>query len=165
MASQLVRHLLLESGTVKMEELVTALKVLMANQTFMYFKTHTYHWNVEGIEFSQYHDFFGDLYEDIYNSVDPTAENIRKLGEFTPISLGELYRYKTVEENETRVDLIRDMLSTLITDNDKVIASLNRVFALATRENKQGLCNFIADRLDTHAKHGWMLRASMKNIG
>ena len=148
-----------------MEELVTALKVLMANQTFMYFKTHTYHWNVEGIEFSQYHDFFGDLYIDIYNSVDPTAEQIRALDHYTPLSLGELYRYKTVEENETRVDLIRDMLSTLITDNDKVIASLNRVFALATRENKQGLCNFIADRLDTHAKHGWMLRASMKNIG
>jgi starvation-inducible DNA-binding protein len=148
-----------------MEELVTSLKVLLANQTFMYYKTHSYHWNIEGIEFSQYHDFFGDLYTDIYGSIDPTAENIRKLDAYTPLSLGELYRYKTVEENETRVDLIRDMLASLIVDNDKVIASLNRVFALGTRENKQGLCDFIAGRLDTHEKHAWMLKASAKNIG
>jgi starvation-inducible DNA-binding protein len=148
-----------------MNELVAALKILMANQTFMYFKIHTYHWNVEGIEFSQFHDFYSDLYQDIYGAIDPVAENIRKLGEFTPISLGELYNYKTVEENTSRVDLIRDQLATLIADNDKVIESLNKVFALATVANKQGLCNFIADRLDTHAKHGWMLRASAKNIG
>ena len=68
----------------------------MANQTFMYFKVHTYHWNIEGIEFSQYHDFYGNLYIDIYNSVDPTAEQIRALNEYTPISIGELYNYKTV---------------------------------------------------------------------
>jgi starvation-inducible DNA-binding protein len=148
-----------------MNELVAALKILMANQTFMYFKVHTYHWNIEGVEFSQYHDFFGNLYIDIYNSVDPTAEQIRSLNEYTPISIGELYNYKTIDENSTRVDLLKDMLETLITDNDKVIESLNKVFALATEENKQGLCNFIADRLDTHAKHGWMLKASAKNIG
>jgi starvation-inducible DNA-binding protein len=148
-----------------MEELVVALKVLMANQTFMYFKTHTYHWNVEGIEFSQYHSFFGDLYIDIYNSVDPTAEQIRALDRFTPLSLSELHHYKTIDENESRIDLIRDMLSTLLVDNNKVIDSLNKVFSLASKENKQGLCNFIADRLDTHNKHGWMIRASLKRVG
>jgi starvation-inducible DNA-binding protein len=148
-----------------MNELVAALKILMANQTFMYFKIHTYHWNVEGIEFSQFHDFYSDLYQDIYNAIDPVAENIRKLGEFTPVSMGELYNYKTVEENTHRVDLISNQLATLIVDNDKVIESLNKVFALATAANKQGLCNFIAARLDTHAKHGWMLKASAKNIG
>jgi starvation-inducible DNA-binding protein len=148
-----------------MNELVAALKILQANVTFMYYKVHSYHWNVEGIEFSQYHDFYAELYEDIYNSIDPIAENIRKLGEFTPISISELYNFKTVEENNVRVDLIKDQLATLIVDNDKVIESLNKVFTLATAANKQGLCNFIADRLDTHAKHGWMLRASAKNIG
>ena len=142
-----------------------ALKVLMANQTFAYFKVHTYHWNVEGIEFSQFHDFYSDLYTDLYNAIDPIAENIRKLGEYTPLSMSELYNYKTVEENTSRIDLIRDQLATLIVDNDKLIESLNKVFDLATAQKNQGLANFIADRLDTHAKHGWMLRASHKNIG
>ena len=148
-----------------MDELITALKVLVANQTFMYYKTHAFHWNVEGIEFSQYHEFFGDLYTDIYNSVDPTAENIRKLGAYAPTSLSELYNYKTIEEVDHVVPLLRDMLGQLLVDNDKVIDSLNKVFSLAQEQNKQGLCNFIADRLDTHAKHGWMLRVSMKQVG
>jgi starvation-inducible DNA-binding protein len=148
-----------------MDELITALKILVANQTFMYYKTHAFHWNLEGIEFPQYHEFFGDLYTDIYNSVDPTAENIRKLGAYAPTSLSELYNYKTIEEVDHVVPLLRDMLGQLLVDNDKVIDSLNKVFSLAQEQNKQGLCNFIADRLDTHAKHGWMIRASMKQVG
>lgn len=148
-----------------MNELVAALKILQANLTFMYYKTHSYHWNVEGIEFSQFHDFYADLYEDIYGSIDPVAENIRKLGEYTPISISELYNFKTIEENTVRVDLIKDQLATLIVDNDKVIESLNKVFAVATASNEQGLADFAAGRIDTHKKHAWMLKASAKNIG
>lgn len=148
-----------------MDELTIALKVLLANQTFMYFKTHTYHWNVEGINFSQYHSFFGDLYDDLYGAIDPIAEQIRAVGEYAPISLSELYTLKTIEENEVRIDLIRDMLATLIVDNNKVIENLNKVLALATQQNKQGLVNFIADRIDRHNKHGWQLKASHKSVG
>jgi DNA-binding ferritin-like protein len=87
------------------------------------------------------------------------------LGEFTPISISELYNFKTIEENNVRVDLIKDQLATLIVDNDKVIESLNKVFAVATANNEQGLADFAAGRIDTHKKHAWMLKASAKNIG
>lgn len=148
-----------------MNELRAALKVLIANQTFMYYKTHAFHWNVEGIMFSQYHDFFGDLYVELYGAIDTIAEQIRALDEYAPTSISELYNYKTIPEAETRVVLIRDMLQLLITDNDEVISSLNKIFKLATEQNKQGLCNFIADRLDIHSKHGWMLKSSHKSVG
>ena len=148
-----------------MNELVTALKILQANATVMYYKVHQYHWNIEGIEFTQYHEFFGDLYEDVYNSIDPIAENIRKLNEYAPVSLDELFKYKTLSEESTRLIKLVDILGSINAANQEVINSLNKVFALATKENKQGLCNFIADRLDTHENHGWWLRASAKNIG
>jgi starvation-inducible DNA-binding protein len=148
-----------------MNELVTALKILQANATVMYYKVHQYHWNIEGIEFTQYHEFFGDLYEDVYNSIDPIAENIRKLNEYAPVSLDELFKYKTLSEESTRLIKLVDILGSLNAANQEVINSLNKVFALAQKDNKQGLCNFIADRLDTHEKHGWWLRASAKNIG
>ena len=148
-----------------MDKFTTQLKIAFASQYAFAIKAQNYHWNVEGIEFSQYHDFYADLYQDIYGSIDPVAENIRKLGEYTPISISELHNFKTIEENTDRVDLIKDQLATLIVDNDKVIESLNKVFALATAANKQGIADFIAGRIDTHDKHGWMLRASAKNIG
>jgi starvation-inducible DNA-binding protein len=144
-----------------MTELQSSLNVLMANVFVMYFKAHSFHWNVEGVEFSQYHEFFGDLYEDIYDSVDPIAENLRKLNAYAPKSISEMYDNKTLLEENGIPDL-RGMLNALLSANDQVLYSLNKVFSLAQKENKQGLCNFIADRIDTHEKHGWQLRASLK---
>jgi len=148
-----------------MNELTTAIKVLLANTTVMYYKAHQFHWNVEGIEFTQYHEFFGDLYIDVYNSVDPIGELLRKLDEYAPVSIDELYKYKTLEEETTRVVLLSDILSSLIKANEEVLASLNKVFTIANSEKQQGVCNFIADRIDTHQKHAWFLRASAKKIG
>jgi starvation-inducible DNA-binding protein len=148
-----------------MNELTTAIKVLLANATVMYYKTHQFHWNVEGIEFTQYHTFFEEIYTDVYNSVDPIAELLRKLDDYAPVSIDELYKYKTLEEETTRVVLLSDILAKLIEANEEVLVSLNKVFALATAQNQQGICNFIADRIDTHQKHGWFLRVSAKKIG
>jgi len=148
-----------------MSELTTAIKVLLANATVMYYKAHQFHWNIEGIEFTQYHDFLGDLYTDVYNSVDPIAELLRKLDDYAPVSIDDLYKYKTLEEETTRVVLISDILASLLKANEEVLASLNKVFALAVAANKQGMADFIAGRIDAHDKHGWFLRASAKKIG
>jgi starvation-inducible DNA-binding protein len=148
-----------------MEELIAATRVSLANTFIMYFKTQAFHWNIEGIEFSQYHDFFADIYEDVYGAVDPLAENLRKLDAYAPISLMEMYGYKTLEEESTQVVLLKDMLTALQAANDKVIESLNKVFELATANKEQGLANFAADRIDSHKKHGWQIRSSLKKIG
>ena len=148
-----------------MNELTTAIKVLLANATVMYYKAHQFHWNIEGTEFTQYHEFFGDLYTEVYGSIDPTAEWLRKLDDYAPVSIDELYKYKTLEEETTRVVLISDILASLLKANEEVLASLNKVFALAVAANKQGMADFIAGRIDAHDKHGWFLRASAKKIG
>ena len=148
-----------------MNELKTSIKILLANATVMYYKTHQYHWNVEGVEFTQYHAFFEDIYTDVYNSVDPIAELLRKLDEYAPVSIDELYKYKTLEEETGRKVLLKDILASLIAANDEVLNSLNKVFDLANSNKQQGICNFIADRIDTHQKHAWWLKASAKNIG
>ena len=148
-----------------MNELIAAVKLALGNTFFMYYKTHAYHWNVEGIEFSQYHDFFGDLYEDIYGAVDPTAENLRKLGVYAPISIMELYNYKTVTEDSVMPVLLSDMLANLIIANNETYNAFSKVFDLATAAKEQGLANFAADRMDNHRKHGWQLAASLKKIG
>lgn len=148
-----------------MNELEASLRVSLSNTFVMYFKTHAFHWNIEGVEFPQYHEFFGELYDDLYGAVDPLAENLRKLGAYAPKSLTELYEGATIKENTSLVgNSLRDMLNSLEVDNKEVIASLNKTFALSTSANKQGLANFIAERIDIHEKHGWMLRASLKGL-
>ena len=55
------------------------------------------------------------------------------------------------------------MFAELLSDNGKMIDLLNGCFVSAEDENKQGIANFIAERLDAHEKHGWMLRSILKN--
>ena len=148
-----------------MNELTTAIKVLLANATVMYYKAHQFHWNIEGIEFTQYHEFFGDLYTEVYGSIDPTAEWLRKLDEYAPVSMDELFKYKTLKEESHRVEKLEDIFVSLIAANQEVLDSLNKVFTIANANKQQGVCNFIADRIDTHQKHAWFLKASAKKIG
>jgi starvation-inducible DNA-binding protein len=146
-----------------MNDLVAALKVVHANTFVMYFKTHAFHWNIEGKNFPQYHDFFGDLYTDLFGAVDPLAEEIRALGEYAPMSLTELYSSCTLIENNSLLgDVLQEMLNSLLVDNNEVINSLNKVFTLANDANEQGLADLVAGRIDIHKKHSWMLRASLK---
>jgi DNA-binding ferritin-like protein len=44
-----------------------------------------------------------------------------------------------------------------------MIELLNNCFSSAENENKQGIANFIAERLDAHEKHQWMIRSILKN--
>lgn len=148
-----------------MDELKSALRIAHANTFVMAFKTQGYHWNIEGVHFSQYHDFFAELYEDLYSANDPLAEHLRKLGEYAPKSLSELYSASSLSENTYLVgDNLKDMLNSLVIDNNAVIDSLNKVFSLASSVNEQGLADYIAGRLDAHKKYNWMTVASMKGL-
>lgn len=148
-----------------MTELTTTLRVLLANEFVAYFKAHSYHWNVEGIDFAQYHDFFGDLYEDFYSAIDPTAEYLRILGEYAPVSLMETYNYKTISEDTTKPTTIEQMLTNIGGANQELISNLNKLFDVASSANEQGVADWAAGRLDAHKKHAWMIRSCLKKSG
>jgi starvation-inducible DNA-binding protein len=145
-----------------MNELSAALKIALANTFVMYFKAHSYHWNVEGPNFNDYHGYFGGLYDELWGAVDPIAEHIRAIDQYAPVGLADLYDAKTVIDDQSRVLFTKQMFSNLIDANDEVIASLNKAYDLANYSKQNGLANFIQDRLDVHAKHGWQLRALSK---
>lgn len=148
-----------------MEKIAAALKIVLADSFVLYFKAQSYHWNVEGMLFSQYHDFFGGIYEEVYGSIDTTAEHIRILGDYAPISLEELYKYKTIQEDSVKPTDVSSMLSSLQNDNNKLIDNLNKLFEIANAENEQGLADYVASRIDAHKKHAWMIRSSLKKTG
>jgi starvation-inducible DNA-binding protein len=145
-----------------MDELKTALKIVMANTYAMYFKAHGFHWNVEGKDFSQFHSFFSGIYEELFAAVDTIAEEIRALDEYAPYNMTELASITTIKESNIYGVDVSGMLADLIDANGSVIEALNSAHQLAEAENNRGLLNLIEERLDVHAKHGWMIRASSK---
>jgi starvation-inducible DNA-binding protein len=145
-----------------MNELQAALTIALANTYTMYFKAQSYHWNVEGMLFPQYHDFFGELYNELYSSVDDLAERIRTVDGYAPISLANLLRYATVREDQGKPASIGEMVSNLLAACSETHASLNKALELASQSNNQGLMDYLAGRLDAHNKHAWMLKSILK---
>lgn len=145
-----------------MEQLTAALNIAVANTFVMYFKSHTYHWNVEGSDFIQYHEFLSDLYTDLHDAVDPTSERLRVIGQYAPHSLADILNSATIDEDADKPRSAREMFTNLLEANDKVVDSLNKVFELATNNKQQGIADFAAGRLDVHAKHSWFLKSLLK---
>ena len=144
-----------------MEVLQELLKKALADTFALYLKAHNFHWNVEGADFAQYHEFFGDLYEEIYGAVDPTAEQIRTLDTYAPGSLSRFSELTDIEDELMTPDP-REMCRRLAVDNQKVLATLNMAFKMADNYDKQGIADFLAGRIDAHEKHAWMLRSFSK---
>lgn len=143
------------------EELVKALKIAFASEFSFYLKAHFYHWNVEGPDFKEYHDLFGVIYEEVYSSIDDFAENIRKLNAYTPGSYTRLSMLTQIDD-EMDVQPPEAMMTELLSDGDKIVKVFKMVYDIAEQAGEHGLSNFLAERMDAHRKHSWMLRASLK---
>jgi len=143
--------------------LADSLKTLLATEYAFVIKAQFFHWNVEGPDFSQLHKFFGKLYDEVYkNSIDRTAEYIRTLDDYTPGSFERFLELSSIT-GQTKVPRARLMIEELLANNMQMIDLLNEIFAAAEQENQQGIANFVAERIDAHGKHGWMLRSFLKD--
>jgi starvation-inducible DNA-binding protein len=144
-----------------MDELEQALKKAQADSYAFYLKAHYFHWNIEGVNFPQYHSFLKSLYEEVFAAVDTIAEGIRTLDIYVP---GSFTRFKelTSIQDETTIPSAISMITKLKDDNEKVLDTLTKAYELAEEAKKYGISNLIQDRIETHEKHGWMLRSIIK---
>ena len=113
-----------------MEELNNSLREVLADTFVMYFKSHSYHWNVEGADFAQYHEFLNALYEELHDAVDTIAEHIRAIDYYAPTSLTALLENTKINEQaglKAGVEMLKDLAS----DNNVVLASLYVAYQLA----------------------------------
>jgi len=140
--------------------LVDSLAKLLADVATLYIKAQGAHWNVVGPDFTQYHDLFEEIYEDVYKSIDPIAENIRKLNAPAPAELREMALMASQMPVADDYDP-ESLASALYAANELVLRSIMNAFAEANKLNEQGIANFLAERQDMHQKWSWQLRSSL----
>lgn len=145
-----------------MEQLIEALKIVLANTHSMYVKTHGFHWNVVSNDFPQHHAFFDSLYNELWEAIDLIAEHIRACGGYAPASYSQFSSLTQIQEQTDIVD-VETMYNSLNTDNLIVQASLKDAYRVAETVGEIGVSNFLQDRYDAHSKHGWMLRSTIRS--
>ncbi len=146
-----------------MEKLISLMKVVLGSAFTLYVKTHAAHWNVEGPNFREYHLLFQTIYEDIWASVDDIAEQIRQLDAYSPGSLERFIELSRIK-GSNEVLSAADMTIMLMKDNESFINILTEALHAAEAEDRQGLVNFLAGRIEMHSKWRWQLRATAKRI-
>lgn len=140
------------------EELANQIKVCLADSFTFYLKAHNYHWNVEGPDFYEFHQLFGEIYEEVYGAIDTLAEQIRTLDVYAPGTLNRLKQLSSVVEDEGLPSAVV-MARNLFNENNKVLASLMTGYKMAEDQGELGISNFLQDRIQAHQKHAWFLRS------
>jgi len=137
------------------------LKVLLASTQSFAIKSQNFHWNIEGSDFPQYHEFFNTLYEDVNATIDPIAEYIRILGSYTP---GSLTRYAelSIIQDQIKIPRAQLMFAESLKDCEMMSELVVAMFDEATNERQQGIANYMAELHDLYGKKAWFIRSTLK---
>jgi starvation-inducible DNA-binding protein len=137
------------------------LKVLLASTQSFAIKSQNFHWNVEGSNFPQYHEFFDTLYGDVSGTIDRIAEYIRILGQYTP---GSLTRYAelSIIQDQVKIPRAELMFAESLQDCEIMLQLVTAMFDEAANENQHGIENFMAELQDLYGKKAWFIRSILK---
>ena len=145
-----------------METLIQQLRTILGTNFGLYFKSHSFHWNVEGDNFPQYHGFLDDFYNSVWEQTDSIAEKLRMLGVYAPPSMARMLEYCDISTDAVTIPDARMMFMELKIDNDRFITHLRAGIVAADGANEPAISNFLQDLLDQHQKHAWMIRSIIK---
>lgn len=140
--------------------LAQALKRVVADNIWAYHHAQGYHWNVKGSQFAEYHALFLTIYEDYLAAIDPSAENLLKIGESAPYTQEDLDKYRSIPDVPA-TETARDMAQALLAINDGLRESTKAAFDEAANADQQGMVDFYGGRLDILDKWSWQLRSSV----
>ena len=137
-------------------KIAAGLSKLLADTYAVYLKTHGYHWNVRGPNFSSLHTLFMTQYTEMWTAIDLVAERIRALGELAPQGYGAFGQLSGVKDGDPS-QTADAMLKELLADHQTLIAT-----AKAARDGADDVTAAVIDaRVDAHQKHAWMIRATL----
>ncbi len=147
----------------KMNKLNKLLKKLLADEVVLTMKLRNYHWNVQGIYFTQLHELFEEQYEETFDIADEVAEYIRFYGGVSPGSLKEMIELTRLTETEGKLIDAKEMLKDLLNTHESIIKFLREDAAKAGSElGDPAVEDFMIGLVHKHQKMAWMIRVSIK---
>jgi starvation-inducible DNA-binding protein len=138
------------------EGLANSLAKFLGTTVVAQYMAHGYHWNVKGPEFTQFHKFFGKIYEDWSGEEDRIAEYIRILGFDAPHDLNQFLMLACLDSKPCSGDPM-EMGANLYEANLVLKNCVEDIFNIASAINAQGIADWAASRMDAHSKWNWMI--------
>ena len=140
-----------------------ALNGVLADSYALYFKTKNFHWHVSGPHFRDYHLMFDEQATQILATTDLIAERVRKTGNTTLRSIGDISRHQSLADNDVDYVSPGDMLNELREDNLKLVEALRAAKAAATEAGDNATEGIIDDWTDEAEERAWFLFEAGRN--
>ena len=134
-----------------------ALNAALADCYALYLKTKNFHWHMSGPHFRDYHLLLDDQAAQILGVTDAIAERVRKTGNTTLRSIGDISRHQSIRDNDKDFVGPTEMLAELREDNLRLVEQF-RVVMDASDEAKDNATSGIVDEWTDHAEErAWFL--------
>ena len=140
-----------------------ALNAILADSFALYLKTKNFHWHVSGPHFRDYHLLFDDQATQILASTDLIAERVRKTGNTTLRSIGDIARRQSVIDNNAELVGAAAMLGELRDDNLKLVQTLRTAKDLADNAKDNATSAVIDNWTDEAEQRAWFLFEAAQN--
>jgi starvation-inducible DNA-binding protein len=139
-------------------KIVAALRPVLADHYALAVKTHAFHWNVTGPNFSGLHELFSKQYEALFDAADEIAERIRALGAKADGGLATLAKASSIKEPGNNEDW-KQMCLTLAADCDALVRSCRKTQGIVEDAGDAESGDLMIGRMEQLAKDAWMLRS------
>jgi starvation-inducible DNA-binding protein len=134
-----------------------ALNAVLADSFALYLKTKNFHWHVSGPHFHDYHLLFDAQAAEIIGTTDLIAERVRKTGNTTLRSIGDITRHQRIDDNDAKAVSAKDMLKELRDDNLKLVQALREVKRIADETGDNATSGIVDDWTDKAEQRAWFL--------
>ncbi|MBL9060206.1 MAG: DNA starvation/stationary phase protection protein [Mangrovicoccus sp.] len=150
-----------ETGITDVAALAEALAGVLADTYRLVFKTHAYHWNVEGPLFHSVHKLTEAQYAEMFAAADELAERIRALGALAPFQMAGILKASVIGDR-AELPATVEMCADLAEDHTRVARRLHDLVRLADASEDPVTADLATVRSGFHEKAAWMLRAIAK---
>ena len=134
-----------------------AMNAILADTFALYIKTKNFHWHLSGPHFRDYHLLFDEHGDQIFAMTDAIAERVRKIGEATIRSIGQIARTQRVLDNEAEYVEPEDMLAELMEDNRTLVARLREAHNVCEEGRDIATASLIEVWIDETERRTWFL--------
>ena len=133
------------------------LNAALADCYALYLKTKNFHWHVSGPHFRDYHLLLDDQATQILGVTDAIAERVRKTGNATLRSIGDISRRQSIKDNDRDFVPAGEMLAELRDDNLKLVERFREVKEAAENAKDNATSGIVDEWTDQAEERAWFL--------
>jgi starvation-inducible DNA-binding protein len=138
-------------------DIAAALNGLLADVFALYMKTKNFHWHMSGTHFRDYHLMLDEQSDQIFAMTDVLAERVRRIGQLTLHSIGDISRRQRTSDNDALFVTPQDMLAELREDNGVLARRMREAHDMIDDHRDVATASLLEVFIDETERRVWFL--------